>query len=207
MTKIIHKTGDASHRRRRKIDVPRVLHASVLHAKNEAQEILSDAEKKAQMILKQAHLDAQQFLQRAEEETRMELATTPAVTQRKAMRQLECFKADLIHLAIKIAEKIIGEELKCFPEQIMQIAKECLKRSFAAKRMTLQVNPTDVVIVEQFLPELQALAEADLLVVKPDPSVSRGGCLLKSDTGQVDGRLESQLEAIRKGLTSEEENG
>ena len=49
----------------------------------------------------------------------------------------------MVRLAVKIAEKIIGEELRTRPETIVSIARECLRGVRHEHSLTLRVNPED----------------------------------------------------------------
>ena len=44
-------------------------------------------------------------------------------------------------MAVKIAEKIIGEELRSSPETIVSIARECLRGVRHEHSLTLRINP------------------------------------------------------------------
>jgi hypothetical protein len=49
----------------------------------------------------------------------------------------------MIRLAVRMAEKIIGEELRSRPETIVSIARECLRSVRHEHSLTLRVNPKE----------------------------------------------------------------
>ena len=65
--------------------------------------------------------------------------------------------------------------------------------------VTIDIHPEDVEhienIKEEFFQQLKTLKHISLL---PDPSVSPGGCRVKTRFGEVDATLESRLDVIRE---------
>ncbi len=76
-----------------------------------------------------------------------------------------------------------------------------LKLAAEKSKTTLRVNPEDCDYVEELRPEFfAAVKELKALTVTSDPSITRGGCLLESPYGDVDARIETQLEKIHQCL-------
>lgn len=107
----------------------------------------------------------------------------------------------LLKLAIRLAEKIVRAEVAAGP----RVAQAALRRALelAARRsdVRVRVHPDDAAALDAILPELRRrFADLGTIVLDPDASVSRGGCLLATPEGAVDASLERQLDAIERGL-------
>lgn len=100
----------------------------------------------------------------------------------------------LTSLVITIGRQIVRRELKTDPEQIIAILRESVSRLPAAARdVRVHLHPEDAAVVRALL----ATPSNDRAwSMVEDPSLTRGGCLIRTDTSQLDARLESRLNAI-----------
>lgn len=195
MARIIRARGDTEGpARRTRARGPRILRAARLRAEEEARQVLASA-----------HEEAEQIRRRATEEGQAESARVLMQMRQELLQQLEESRQKLTRLALMIAEKLLGEELKLNPERVAGIVEEVLRKTIAAKQVVVRVNTEDLTAVEAALPRLRALIEADAMVIQPDPTIERGGCIIESDTGQLDGQIKTQLKAVLEALTEPEE--
>lgn len=123
----------------------------------------------------------------------------------EALRAKEQYLADcendLLRLAVKIAGKIIGEQLRLQPETIASIVREALKSAPRERRLVIQVSPSDAPAVNSHLRKLlENSFQPPEIEVVPTDSVSPGGCVIVSELGRVDAQLELQLEAMERVL-------
>jgi flagellar assembly protein FliH len=97
-------------------------------------------------------------------------------------------------LAITVGKQILRRELKTDPAQIVAVIRESVARLPAASRdIRVQLHPEDAAVVRETL----ATPTADRAwSIVEDPALSRGGCLVRTDTSQIDARLDSRLNAI-----------
>ena len=161
-------------------------------AAKEAQALLDDAERRHSVIVDGARQEG--FRQGiADWDDALEAA-------RQALLALEVkYEPEIIRLAVKIAGKIIGEELRLRPETIVSIARECLRSVRHEHSLTLRVNPTATDEVQR---NLDSLAEVTVsgrrIQVMADASVASGGCIIDSVVGIIDARLETQLKCLEE---------
>ena len=109
---------------------------------------------------------------------------------------------DLLRLAVKIAGKIIGEQLRLQPETIASIVREALKSAPRERRLVIQVNPSDAAVVNQQIRKLldSAAFQPPEIEVSPLESITPGGCVIVSELGRVDAQLEKQLQCMERVL-------
>lgn len=128
---------------------------------------------------------------------------TPAVES--AVRQivdargewLAHWESAAVHLAARIAEKVIRRELKEDPQIGQQWVREALELTAGASEVTVRLNPGDhqhgVAYVEKLVDSLQGLGEARVVA---DQSVEPGGCVVDTKYGRIENGLSAQLERL-----------
>jgi flagellar assembly protein FliH len=114
---------------------------------------------------------------------------------------LESFDAQMLALearmaqavadsAVLLAARVLRSELKAHPEHVLEVARQALDAlMLGARHVVVQVHPDDLPLVAQGLQELLQARGARLVA---QAQVQRGGCLIESDLGQVDARLEAR---------------
>lgn len=97
-------------------------------------------------------------------------------------------------LAITVGKQILRRELRTDPAQIVAVIRESVARLPAAARdIRVQLHPEDAAVVRENL----ATPTADRAwTIVEDPALSRGGCLVRTDSSQIDARFDSRLNAI-----------
>jgi flagellar biosynthesis/type III secretory pathway protein FliH len=102
-----------------------------------------------------------------------------------------------------MAERIVGRAVALAPETMAEIAREALAACRpGAGAVRVRVHPDDLPAVETRRAALEAGAPAATLELIADEAVQRYGCVIETPQGQVDARLETQLAALERALTS-----
>lgn len=100
----------------------------------------------------------------------------------------------LLELAFAVGKQLARRELSAAPAQILAILRECLEQlPLAAREVRVHLHPEDAAIVRE---RLAAPAEERAWSLIEDPTLSRGGCLVRSDTSRIDARFESRVNAV-----------
>jgi type III secretion system HrpE/YscL family protein len=182
-------------------DAAMVVKHDVYEAGLDARRIVEDARRQAQTIFEEGVRERDALVEAGRQEGfRSGLAEWgEALAELRAARQSlhnKC-ETELVRLAVRIAEKIIGEELRTRPETIVSIVRECLRGLRQEQNLRIRVNRRDLEQVEQRLALLQETVVAGRRVqVAPDAGVSPGGCIVETETGIIDARLETQLKCL-----------
>jgi len=108
----------------------------------------------------------------------------------------------LLEISVDIAKKIIKKEVSEDPQVLMNTVVEVLRGlSKEETKVVLRVNPTQVDITKQSVPEMLNLAGMDARVtVLSDENISEGGCMVTTGNGVVDATIETQLSVISEAL-------
>jgi len=108
----------------------------------------------------------------------------------------------LTALAVAIARQLVRRELKSDPSQVIAVIREAVGRLPAAARdVRVHLHPEDAAIVRERL----AVTSADRAwTIVDDPILSRGGCVIRTESSQIDARLESRIAQIVGGLLDDQ---
>lgn len=179
-------------------DGPRVVPGEVYDARAEAERLTAEARAGAERLTAEARAEAERIAAEAERQGRQagraesaELLARAAGERDRALAQAE---REVVKLALAAAERIVGEQIALEPERVQRIVRDVIARARRASRLTVRVHPDDVPAVRALEHEVHSLS------VEPDPEVARGGCVVRSDVGELDARLEVQLEALERAL-------
>ncbi|MCU0239318.1 MAG: FliH/SctL family protein, partial [Pyrinomonadaceae bacterium] len=112
---------------------------------------------------------------------------------------------DILRLSIKLAEKIIGQEIKSDKKVIAELVSNALRNTKRQDKITVRVNPNDFTTVQEHFAMLSQSSRSTYVDIVPDPRVSNSGCIIESEVGTVDARLETQLRALEKALLGQTE--
>lgn len=98
-------------------------------------------------------------------------------------------------LALTVGKQMVRRELRTDPAQVIAVIRESVGRLPAAARdVRVHLHPEDAAVVREHL-SVPTSGERAWIVIE-DPSLSRGGCVVRTDTSQIDARLDSRLNAI-----------
>jgi flagellar assembly protein FliH len=129
-----------------------------------------------------------------------------AVEEVNALRErvLRESEEDLLKLSVMVAGTIIRQEIAQDRRILAKVVATALENSKEHDEIVIRLNPEDYKLVTShkhtYLPGID---DRKTLNLKPDESVSAGGCIVDTVMGEVDARLETQLEEIYKHLLEE----
>ncbi|MEP6901837.1 MAG: FliH/SctL family protein [Actinomycetota bacterium] len=106
-------------------------------------------------------------------------------------------EADLVKLALHIAKKVVGREVTIDREIAFTLVKVSLGKLHNRSVAEVHLNPEDFTFVETHRENLDFRGSLELV---EDQSISIGGCLIHTETGDIDARIESQFDEIAHGL-------
>lgn len=195
--------------------------ATILEATNliedaqaKAADILARAEEEAHQRLQQAEAEVETLRLRAKEagfaegyEEGLEEGRQKALakasdllsllesTVEEAVRlraaSLRALEDDFLKLSVFLADKVIRKAVEADISWLKPIIKEALEVLGTVDQMVVLLNPVDYALLQNYQQDLSLTRTK--LVFEQDPSVTQGGCLIESETGLIDARLERRL--------------
>ncbi len=184
---------------------PRRIPAEIVAARAEAARILADAHAEAEAIRATAHGAAADEVATAREAGRAagHAEAAAACIEARALRDGALAEAEqaLARVALAAAERLFVERLTDEPARIAAIVAEGVSRARRAREVVVRVHPNDAPVVEALRAEVAARAgRPGAFAVRADPAIARGGCLVETELGTVDARLETRLDALARAL-------
>ena len=185
-----------------------VVNAEVFEASQEAKRILEEARRAAASIIEEAHQQKEKILaeyrQVGREEGIAQMSSEIARAKIQAGEMLKRAEPEMVGLALKIAEKIIGRDLERDPQTIADICASAVDSVRSAKQLTLRINPKDGAVLRAKTPKLMELVGRSVdIAIRDDSDVEPGGCIIQTEFGTVDAQLKTQLEMLRNVLLTD----
>jgi flagellar assembly protein FliH len=209
--------------------------AENFHAPEAAACIAPDSEKEAEAILSAAQQEAALLVAQAREQT-AELETAARrqgleqaqqmveelVSQRvdeavsdlrerlrETLQEIETLRSrvlmqterELVQLALDIARKIIRHEITTEPAIALTLTRVALEKLRSRNIARVRLHPEDV----RYLRGQQLLTEGTVELIE-DTAIGRGGCIVQSERGEMDARIETQLALMQRELLDMEED-
>ncbi len=101
---------------------------------------------------------------------------------------------EVLNISVEIASKIIKKEVELDRNVVSYIAQECLSRvEETDANIVIKVNPADYDVIVEHLSMLKDSSNLKNLSVEPVASIEPGGCVVETDKGEIDGRIEEQI--------------
>lgn len=168
----------------------------------------NQAEARLEAAVKQAYergyADGQAAAQTAVEPLLARLAQSLEQLATMGHRLRRQAEADLVHLALAIARRVLRRELNADPEAVAGIVRAALDRLQGQELQRVRVHPALEEALRRAL--RQAGAPASLTVVA-DRSCQPGDVILETAHGDLDASVETQLQEIERGLADRLRHG
>ena len=108
-------------------------------------------------------------------------------------------EAAAVDLAFQIAEKVLAATIASDREVVLGVVSGALLRTTDRDHLVLEVNPGDFELVRDSASELAArLGGINRMEVVSERRVEPGGCVVRTEAGEIDARVSSQLERVRQ---------
>ena len=181
-----------------------VLKRVIIDARAEAQRLITEAEARASELRESAELSGRTIREEAYREGRetalLELNEHLIAARETREAALAEVEPDVLRLAVKIAEKIIGREIERSDSTIADIAAAALRLARQSEVVTVRVCPSDIATINKHRDRLQPSGRMRFIDFEPDPHVKPGGCLIITETGTIDAQLDTQLRVLENAL-------
>jgi flagellar assembly protein FliH len=109
-------------------------------------------------------------------------------------------EAELLALSLEIARQIIRREINTDPSVVTRALREAFQYLGDQNQVRISVNPADMKELQSVLPELAQLHKLERFELVEEPAVARGGCMLETGFGRINGTIEDQLAMLNDEL-------
>lgn len=107
----------------------------------------------------------------------------------------------VVDLACEVARKIMLRETSVDRSWVLEVVRKALEEVNDVGKIEVRVHPEDFELVNQNREGLrkEVPGQSEVLVL-PDRGVHAGGCVVHTAFGNIDARIDTQLEEVRKAL-------
>ncbi len=105
-------------------------------------------------------------------------------------------EAQVVELALAIAEKVIAREARIDPEIILSVVRSALSEVHDATELRIRANPDDVPLLETRWQEMLPRSVAERSELIADDLVERGGVLVETRIGYADSQLKTRMNQV-----------
>jgi flagellar biosynthesis/type III secretory pathway protein FliH len=197
-----------------------VTHRERFNPENEAPAILERACVQAEEIILAAQAEADHIVMQAQSEidnqkkegyqqgwnaARLEIEDALKATQ-IMVEEVGAWKTELMsqgeHILVEmlkeISRKMFGDGAELDTDALQTNLNRIMESAHGLGNLNIFLNPRDAKIMDPSWSEQQILISGGQVKIIPSSNITRGGCYVKGNMGTVDGRVETQLDAILK---------
>jgi flagellar assembly protein FliH len=109
-------------------------------------------------------------------------------------------EAELLRLSVEIARQIIRREVNTDPSVVTRAIRAAFEYLGDQNQVRISVSPEDMKEVQKVLPDLAQLHRLEGFELMEDRAVARGGCILETGFGRINGTIEDQLAMLKEEL-------
>ena len=115
---------------------------------------------------------------------------------------LRGMETEVLNLAFAIAEKVLNHEIATDKDAICKVLGGALKKVVDQEGIRIRVNPDDYRYLTErksdVFPELEGIKD---IMLEEDAAIGRGSAVIDSAFGEVDARLDQQLNELKTALS------
>jgi len=116
-------------------------------------------------------------------------------------KTLEASEKQLLDLCFSMAEMVVHQEISQDKRVILSVLKAAFRNIVERENIKIRINPDDyqymVEIKTDFINSMDGVRN---VFFEEDGSISRGGAVIETSSGEVDARISEQLNEIKSGI-------
>jgi flagellar assembly protein FliH len=115
---------------------------------------------------------------------------------------------EVVELALAIAQKVICHEITTDRETVVCVAKEALAKVDDPGTVKIKMNPSDLEFINETKFQLANLIpDLNNVTFEAEENIQSGGCIIETELGEIDARIEKQLQAVKESFLGAMEKG
>lgn len=111
----------------------------------------------------------------------------------------QSFERLVVGTAVELARKIIKREVQN-ETMINDVVKDAISKVVGANEVRIKFHPIDLKELNTYSRNLINSSSFSKVKLEEDDRIERGGCLIETEIGNVDARISTQLEELRRKL-------
>ncbi len=131
-------------------------------------------------------------------EALQQVAHAVEVLRLQAERLAEQARADALEIGFFVARRILQAELSTSPDALFSLVRSALQRAGDSRKISVRVHPQDAQALAPALAQGGLGVSAATVEIVRDASLSPGDCIVDTDFGKIDGRLDTRLDELHR---------
>lgn len=119
--------------------------------------------------------------------------------RKNLQRQIE---NEVVDLALHIGRKIVGQAFQTDRDAVGEIVREALKHAEDPEKICIRLNPADLQHLQK-ASGFESLSASERIQLEEDSTIDAGGCLVQTEYGEIDARIEEQFRTIEEAFRAE----
>jgi len=198
------------------------------NAEMERNAMIAEAQSQVESILEQAKIDAEAMKQTAQtagqtegydqghsegyeaavkeqqgiiEAANKKAESTIALAETEKENCVQQAEKQIVELVMAIADKILPQHFIDAPQLILPMVRSALNKVKDQNNIVIRVSPQNYEFVLMGKNEFQSMLDGQgTLKIASDPALGDSDCIIESANGNVDARLATQLEIVKKSI-------
>jgi len=110
---------------------------------------------------------------------------------------------EIVKLAMTIARKIVGNEIRVNKDTVVNVVKESLKKVEGNEKVKVKLSRKDLQFIKSEKPAIiDKITNIENVAFEMDESIPHGGCIIETESGDIDARIEKQFQAVEEAFES-----
>lgn len=110
-------------------------------------------------------------------------------------------EADIVRLAIAIAERIVNSTIELEPERVVDICRAAMRKAFQRETLSVLAHPEDIGMLRASGPQLATeLGGVQHLEFVEERRLSRGSIIVRTPAGEIDATFRGKAARIEEAL-------
>lgn len=116
--------------------------------------------------------------------------------RKETYRQIE---KEVVELSLAIARQVICQEITLNKDIVVCVAREALAKVEDPAKIIIKMSPSDLKFIKETRSQLSDLMQnVDNVTLEAEENIQSGGCIIETDMGEIDARIERQLQAVEE---------
>ncbi len=164
--------------------------------------LIKELERESQDAYEKGYQSAKDELESSTNEIKDKFLNSIVTLEKEAIKGddfLKHLEGELLSTSIEVAKEVISKELKNSSSDVAAaLCKKLIEELKDAKNIKLKVNPADFDALQEIY---SAIKNID---VQSDSAITKGGVIVLSDTGNLDGNISTRLDKVKNLLENEQ---
>ena len=110
---------------------------------------------------------------------------------------------EIVKLAMAIARKIVCNEISVNKNAVVNVVKEAVKKVEGSERVKVKLSIKDFQFIKSEKPAIiDKITNIENVGFEMDESIPDGGCIIETESGDIDARIEKQFQAVGEAFES-----